>query len=336
MLVCFPENRRYLSGFTGSNAALFIHEQRRALFTDFRYLQMAGSESPDFDILPVNQFVSIWDSVALAAREAGARCVGFESDHVTVEWLNLVKKEFPINLLPCPGIIEDLRAYKDAEEIEAIAQANAYSVDALEHVLPLVKPGVSELDLSGEIQYRFAKKGYPISFIPIVASGPNGSMPHKRATERKIQAGEFVTFDFGCRYKGYCGDFTRTVAVGSPTDEMRSIYQIVLDAQKLALERIKPGALCRDVDRAARGYIAEKGYGDYFGHGLGHSVGLEVHEEPRFTEYCGAALGPGICISIEPGIYLPNRFGVRIEDIVCVTSDGYRNFISAPKELLVL
>ena len=207
---------------------------------------------------------------------------------------------------------------------------------AFQEVLGIIRPGICEYDIAAEIGYRMAKSGCITSFNTIVASGENGSMPHAVLSNRVIQRGDFITMDFGCVYNGYCSDMTRTVAVGQPSEEMAEVYRIVLEAQRRALDLIAPGVNCFDVDTAARGYISDMGYGEYFGHGLGHSFGLEVHEEPRFSPQCHENLVPGICISVEPGIYLPGKFGVRIEDTVCITEDGYRNFTSTPKELIIL
>jgi Xaa-Pro aminopeptidase len=336
MVIYSRENCRYLSGFTGSNSLLFIHDKGRVLFTDFRYKEAAVKESPDFEVVVIDQFVNIWHSVAAEAKKLNIDTVAFESNRVTVEWFEQAKKDFPYTLVSSQCVVEEMRSFKDETEIEFLSQACKYSVVVLEQVLSLVKPGVTEIDLSSEIQYKFAQKGYPVSFMPIVASGANSSMPHHQPSVRKIELGDFITFDLGCKYNGYCADFTRTVSVGNPTDEMRLVYNIVLDAQLRAIEKIKPDVPCKDIDAQARNYIDEKGYGDFFGHGLGHSVGLEVHENPVFNKYCDTILRPGICISVEPGIYLPGYFGVRIEDLVCVTQDSCCNFIPMTKELIVL
>ncbi|MBE5780593.1 MAG: aminopeptidase P family protein [Clostridiales bacterium] len=256
---------------------------------------------------------------------------------MTVDWLSGAKRDLDgIELVPCGNIVEKIRATKSQYEISCIQTAQRTAELALQHVLGIIRPGITEFDVAAEIGYFMAKCGCLNSFNTIAASGPNSSMPHAVVSNRVLQKGDFITMDFGCVYDGYISDMTRTVAIGQPTDEMVKVYNIVLEAQKRALDLIAPGVNCLDVDTAARGYIAEMGYGDYFGHGLGHSFGLEVHEEPRFSPQCREDLVPGICISVEPGIYLPGKFGVRIEDTVCVTEDGYMNFTKAPKELIIL
>ena len=195
---------------------------------------------------------------------------------------------------------------------------------------------MSEIEIKSEIDYFFARRGGSPSFDTIVASGPNSSMPHAQPSDRTLRAGDFVTMDFGCRLHGYCSDMTRTVAIGEPTQKMRRVYDIVLTAQKRALDSIGPGMVCKDVDRAARAYIGQNGFGEQFGHGLGHGFGLLIHEEPRLSPSCGDILQSGMCVSVEPGIYLPGEFGVRIEDTVCIREDGFLNFTRSAKELLVI
>ena len=240
------------------------------------------------------------------------------------------------DFVPVPGEIDMLRWYKDNDEIEAIQRSQDVTDAAFSAILPKLKVGISEVDVMSELNYFMAKHGGSPSFDTIVAGGPNSSMPHAQPTARKLQNGDFLTMDFGCKLNGYCSDMTRTVAIGTPTDEMKKVYQIVLRAQQLALDKITSGVVCKDVDNAARGFIAQNGYGDCFGHGLGHGFGLLIHEEPRFSPNCAELTRPGICISVEPGIYLAGRFGVRIEDTVCITENGYVNFTHSPKELIIL
>ena len=337
MLIASSQNRRYLSGFSGSNGILFIHPEKRLLVTDFRYKEQAGRQAPDYEVVMTSQFLSMFGSIREAAEALGVKRIGFESDRMTVDWAAGAKRDLPgIELIPCGGLVERIRASKDEYEISCIATAQRTAELAFQEVLGIIRPGICEYDIAAEIGYRMAKSGCITSFNTIAASGENGSMPHAVLSNRVIQRGDFITMDFGCVYNGYCSDMTRTVAVGQPSEEMAEVYRIVLEAQRRALDLIAPGVNCFDVDTAARGYISDMGYGEYFGHGLGHSFGLEVHEEPRFSPQCHEHLVPGICISVEPGIYLPGKFGVRIEDTVCITEDGYRNFTSTPKELIIL
>lgn len=336
-LVTSYENRRYISGFSGSNATLFVHPQAKELLTDFRYDERAHSEAPNFAVTIINQFQSNAVRLNELCKQTGAKRIGYESDNVTVDWFAKMQKEMPdVEFVACPGVIEDLRAIKDAEEIENIAMAQDITDEAFSRVLEFIKPGVTESDIAAELQYYIAQKGCKLAFDTIIASGPNGSMPHATPGSRKVQNGDFITMDFGAMYDGYCADMTRTVALGQPSDEMKDVYAIVLEAQKRAFTIIKPGANCKAVDAVARDFIAEKGFGDNFGHGLGHSFGLFIHEDPRFSPSCDKDAAVGHCMSVEPGIYLPGKFGVRIEDIVCITEDGYRNFTHSPKELIIL
>jgi Xaa-Pro aminopeptidase len=336
-LVTSYENRRYLSGFSGSNATLFISPNKRELLTDFRYDEQSRKQAPDFVVTIINQFVSNADKLNALCDEENVKRIGFESDQVTVSWLEKTRREMPgIEFVPCPGVIEELRTIKDVGEIENITKAQATTDEAFMRILEFIEPGTSEIEIAAELVYYMSQNGCKPAFDTIVASGPNGSMPHAVPSERVVKNGDFVTMDFGAVNNGYCSDMTRTVAVGEPSPEMIDVYNIVLEAQHRALELIKPGVSCKLIDAAARDLITEKGFGDYFGHGLGHSFGLFIHEEPRFSPSSEATTEPGICISVEPGIYLPQKFGVRIEDTVCITNDGYQNFTRSPKELIIL
>lgn len=235
------------------------------------------------------------------------------------------------------SFIDESRQIKDNDELAKIRQAEGIGDAAFSYILNVLKPGMTEAEVSLELEYFMKKQGAEkLSFDTIVASGENSSMPHAKVTKRKIQKGDFVTMDFGCIYQGYCSDMTRTVAIGNPTEEMKKVYQIVLDANKRAMEQVKEGIACNMIDAYARDYIKECGYGDYFGHGLGHGVGLDIHEEPRFSPKCDVITKENMVITVEPGIYLPGRFGVRIEDLVVVKKDGYENLTHSEKELIVV
>lgn len=235
------------------------------------------------------------------------------------------------------ALICETRSVKDDEELTKIKKAEAIGDAAFTHILDIIKPGITEAEVSLELEYFMKKNGASkLSFDTIVASGANSSMPHAQVTDRVIQNGDFVTMDFGCVYKGYCSDMTRTIAVGQPTEEMKQVYQIVLDANLYALEAIAIGKKCSEVDAVARNYIKEKGYGAYFGHGLGHGVGIDIHEEPRFSPKCDVILQENMVITDEPGIYLLGKFGVRIEDLVAVTKEGYDKFSNSKKELIII
>ncbi len=337
VLIVSYENRRYLSGFSGSEATLFISKELQVLFTDFRYTEQAQIQAPDFEVVTCNQFVKKYDQIKVLCEKHGIRRVGFESDKVTVDWLEEINTAVPnTEFIAIPQEVDRLRWVKDEEEIAFIQKSQDVTDAAFSDILSKLRAGVSEIDIMSELNYFMAKRGGSPSFDTIVAGGPNSSMPHAQPTSRKIQNGDFLTMDFGCKIDGYCSDMTRTVAIGQPSDEMIKVYQIVLRAQQLALDKVAPGMVCKDVDNVARGFIADNGYADCFGHGLGHGFGLLIHEEPRFSPSCEEVLKPGICISVEPGIYLPGRFGVRIEDTVHVTENGAFNFTHSPKELIIL
>lgn len=233
--------------------------------------------------------------------------------------------------------IMESRMVKDEEELEKIAQAEAIGDAAFTHILNYIKPGVTEAELALEIEFFMKRKGASkLSFDTIVAGGPNSSMPHAQVTNRRLQPGDFITMDFGCVYQGYCSDMTRTVALGTPTEEMKKVYQIVLDANLRAMDGIREGIACNEIDALARDYIKKNGYGEYFGHGLGHGVGLDIHEEPRFSPKCDVITKENMVITDEPGIYIPGRFGVRIEDLLVVKKDGYKKLSNSEKSLIIL
>ena len=239
--------------------------------------------------------------------------------------------------MPAADLLAELRAVKDPEELEILISAQRIAEKALADILNEIRPGVTEKEIAARLQYLMLHYGAEDkSFDPIVVSGPNGSLPHGVPSEKVIQAGEFVTMDFGCVYRGYCSDMTRTVAVGSVTDEMRRVYDTVLAAQLAGIAAAKAGATGRAVDGAAREVIEQAGYGPCFGHSFGHGVGVEIHEGPNATPSNDKPLPAGAVISAEPGIYLPGRLGVRIEDVLYLTEDGCQNLTLAPKDLLIL
>ncbi len=235
------------------------------------------------------------------------------------------------------GILERLRQCKDAEERESLIAAQRIAERALDDVLGLLRPGLTEREVAAELTYRMLKYGgEENSFDPIVVTGSKTSMPHGVPGDKVIREGDFVTMDFGTKRDGYCSDMTRTVAVGHVTEEMRRVYGVVLEAQLAGIAAARPGVPGKDVDAAARQVIEKAGYGAYFGHSFGHSVGLEIHENPRFAPREETLMPVGAAVSAEPGIYLPGRFGVRIEDVVILTEDGCEDITRAPKELLIL
>lgn len=336
ILVYSKENRRYLSGFTGSAGYLVIGMKEAYFVTDFRYKEQARIQCEGYEIIIHNN--NIPQTISELVSVSGITRLGIEEDFMTVSFFNELKKAVGnIELIGAKSILDNLRIIKDADEIESIRKAAETADAAFSHILGYIKPGMLEQEISLELEF-FCKKqeASALSFDPIVASGHRSALPHGIASEKAINVGEFLTLDFGCVYNGYCSDMTRTVFIGKTTDRHREIYQTVLQAQQAALECIKPGVLGKDVDKVARDIIRDAGYGEFFGHGLGHGVGLAVHEEPRLNPLGEKVLRSGMIVTDEPGIYIPDFGGVRIEDLVLVTENGCEALSRSPKELIEL
>ncbi len=329
-------NRRYLSGFTGSAGYVLVTARHAVLLTDSRYTEQARQQAPDFEVIQHGD--EVWDALSQQVRRAGVKHLGFEPDRVSVDWLGRAGGHLgDVTWVAVLGAVEDLRMIKDEDEIAAIARAQALTEQVLAEVLPMVRPGVREIELAVELEFRMRRRGASAAaFDFIVASGPRSALPHGVASERAIQPGDLVTFDIGCVVDGYCSDLTRTVVVGEPDQRQREIYDLVRRAQETGLAALRPGRTGREVDAAARDVIAAAGYGDNFGHSLGHGVGLEVHEGPRLSRRSHTVLQPGMVVTVEPGVYIPGWGGVRIEDLVVVRPEGYQNLTSMAKDLLVL
>ncbi len=334
ILILSPNNRRYISGFTGTSAALLVTQTQALLFTDFRYVQQATAQAPHFEIIKHGPVM--WDSVKQHIPASSK--LGFEQDFVTYEQFQIFADKFTGNeLVPVAGMLESLRYIKEEKELEEMQRAADLADLAFRHILDFIEPGVTEQQVALELEFSMRKHGASgASFDFIVASGSRSSLPHGVASERVINKGELVTMDFGAVVNGYCSDMTRTVMVGEPTDKQREIYQLVLEAQIAGVNAIKPGLTGKQVDAVARDIISARGYGDNFGHGLGHAVGLAIHEEPRLSPTGEKILQAGMVVTIEPGIYLPDWGGVRIEDMAVVTSNGCRVMSKSPKELIIL
>lgn len=333
VLVQKPENRYYLSGFRGTTGSVLITMDQQFFLTDFRYMAQARSQCPGFDVIQISQAEPIYQPI----NQYVTGKLGFEDDFFTVEQYGLYSSKLEAEMVPLKRLIEDLRVIKDEDEIELIHKAQQIADQAFDHILGFIEPGVTELEVADELIRVMKSLGASgESFQIIVASGPRGAMPHGVASDKKIEAGELVTLDFGCMYQGYASDMTRTIAVGEVSQELKDIYQVVLKAQEAALEAIKPGLTGQELDTIARDIITEAGYGEHFGHGLGHGVGLEIHERPSVGPTGTENLRPGMIITDEPGIYIDDVGGVRIEDIILVTEDGYQVLSTSPKELIVL
>lgn len=332
----FLPTTRYLCGYSGSNGLLVVTKNGSHFFTDFRY-----QESVQTEVYSDEKTIGVGSLIAVAVKKRVLRPfkrIGFEKEHLSVSDLGNFQKFIDgKKLVGVSGIVEQLRAVKDGSEIQTLKKAFNISDRVFQKILGIIKPGLSELELSAEISYLHKKlHAENDSFDVIVASGVRGSLPHGTATSKRIKTGEFVTLDFGCVVDGYHSDMTRTICVGTPTVEMKKVYRIVLDAQQKACNAVRAGKQCRKIDGIARDHISSKGYGKYFGHSLGHGVGLEIHELPRVAPKSKERLVAGNVITIEPGIYLPKKFGIRIEDTVVVREDGCEVLTMSPKNLIVI
>jgi Xaa-Pro aminopeptidase len=329
MLVTDLVNVRYLTGFTGTNGAAICGPGVRIFLTDFRYTERAAAE------------VSGWECITLTGDWLGGIAerlsgkVGFEDDHISVRTLSKLEEKLPegVEAVAAGGVVEGLRRVKDESELTAIAEASKLADAALKATVEAGFIGKTERAVADFFEAKVRALGGTLSFDTIVAAGPNGAQPHAEPGSRVIPKGELVVFDMGAKLDGYCSDGTRTYATGDPGESARAVYEVVLAAQLASLDAVAPGAKGEDVDAVARKIIDEAGHGDRFGHGLGHGVGLEVHEAPRLSPRADDVLEPGEVVTVEPGIYLPGELGVRIEDFVVVTENGYRNLSSLPKEL---
>ena len=326
-------NVRYLSGFTGTNGACLVGREEYIFFTDFRYTERAEREVGEEWERPEAERELV---PQIAARMHGR--VGFEDAKLSVRQLARLEAAVgeDVDLVPAGDLVERLRAVKEPEEIERMAAASELADGVFQWTIERGLAGHTERDVARACEARIRELGAEPSFPPIIAAGENGALPHAEPGNRKIGPGELVVFDMGAELDGYCSDGTRTFATGDPGEEAREVYDLVLAAQLAALAAIRVGASGKEVDAVAREMIAEAGHGDHFGHGLGHGVGLEVHESPRLATTSDDELREGNVVTVEPGIYLPGRFGVRIEDLVVVTGDGYRNLSGTSKELTVV
>jgi len=328
-LVTDLTNVRYLTGFTGTNGACICGPDVRLFLTDFRYTERAAAEVEGWETLTI---ADDWLK-GIAERLQGR--VGFEDDQVSVRLLGKLKEKLGegTELVAAGGKVADLRRVKDEEELAAIAEASKLADEVWGWALEQGLAGRPEREVARATEARIRELGGDPSFPAIVAAGPNGALPHAEPGEREIGRGELVVFDMGAQLDGYCSDGTRTFATGEPGEEARAVYEVVRQAQATALQAIRAGVKGEDVDTAARKPIDDAGYGERFGHALGHGVGLEVHEGPRLSQRSDDVLAPGEVVTVEPGVYLPGDLGVRIEDLVVVSEDGLRNLSSLPKEL---
>ena len=335
-LVHRPENLRWLAGYTGEGC-LYISAKRRVILTDFRYVEQARIQSPDWTLEQVSAEVTYPALAARLVRAEGAKQLLVETDHLTYD----AYQEFAgalegTTLLSMGGIPEKLRQVKDEAELDSIRRAAKIASDAFVNLLPRIHAGMTERQIGRMLEFEMLELGSEgVAFETIVASGPNGALPHARPSDRAVENGELLTLDFGATVDGYRSDMTRTVGFGRVSGKLRDIYETVRTAQQLGLDALAVGASCRQIDRVVREYIDAR-YPGAFGHSLGHGVGLFIHEQPRLSAASTDVLVPGNVVTVEPGIYVPGLGGCRIEDTVIITSDGCVNTIAAPKALIEL
>lgn len=336
MLITSPDNRRYLTGFTGSAGAALVTAGEALLIVDSRYTEQAAAQAGHCTVVPQDRDLATTLAGRVGELEIGR--LGFEAEHVSVHnhdrWSRAVQAP---EWVPVTGLVEDIRIVKDDGELESIRRAARIADEAFAEILPTVRAGRSEEEIALDLEFCARRLGAEgLSFPLIVASGERSALPHGRASERRIREGDLVTFDYGVVYGGYCSDATRTVAVGEPEPEARRVYETVLAAQRAALDAVRAGPTGFAVDAVAREIIGDAGYGEYFGHGLGHGLGLAVHEAPKLSyKDADEPLRAGMVVTVEPGIYLPGRFGVRIEDLVIVEEGGAEVLTTPTKELVV-
>lgn len=340
MLIGSKSNRRYISGFTGSSAMLYISEKKQVIITDFRYMQQVSEQCKDFEAINQGE-LGILKTAMKLAEEEGAKTIGFESAHTYHATFLEFKPYEKIEFVPVHNLVEGLRQIKEADEIEKLRKAESIGDTAFSQIIPFItngyKKGLTENDIAMELERIMRINGATgTSFSSIVAAGPKSALPHAEPGSITLKEGDFLVMDFGCVYGGYCSDMTRTVVIGEPTEKHRQIYDTVLKAQLEALKAIKPGVQGKEIDKIARDIIKEAGYGEYFGHGLGHSTGLDIHENPRFSPLDATVIQKGMIMTVEPGIYIPDFGGVRIEDLVVITENGAENLTHSPKELIVI
>lgn len=337
LLLTSRYSRHYGAEFDIAEGIAVVSQKGCRYFTDSRYIESAAKNIKNFQVVMTDRSRNYALLINQAIDEFGIHALGFEEEYITAGELARFQNDLKAELVPYNEKIYAFRAVKEEWELDRLRKAQRIADAALLETLSRLKVGMTELEAQAELIYCMYKNGAQgLSFDPIVVSGPNTSLPHGVAGNRVIQEGDFLTMDFGVLYQGYCSDTTRTVAFGYATEEMRKVYNVVLKAQREAIAATKAGVTGKMIDGIARQVITDAGYGDYFGHSYGHGVGLEIHEAPNMNMRNDQILPAGAVCSAEPGIYLPGKFGVRIEDVTILTADGCENLTKLPKELLVL
>lgn len=333
ILIMSDYNRRYLTGFTGSSGAVIMTKDNRYLISDFRYKAQGKAQAQDFEF--VLQDKGLMDFIMEFMESKSYESVGFEGEHVNFNTFDRLDSTF--DLVPLTGEVEKIRMFKTTDEVDLIKRACNIADETYEYILKYIKPGMSELEVRNEVENYMRKLGAEgSSFDMIVASGYRGALPHGTASEKIIESGEMVTLDFGAYYQGYASDITRSFGIGSVSDEMEKIHNIVLKSQLTSLDDIKEGMTGQKADKIARDIIEESGYGMNFGHSLGHGLGLEVHEMPALSKASTVKLEKDMVVTVEPGIYVDDLGGIRIEDDCLVTENGLEKLSHSSKELFII
>ncbi len=336
MLITSEPGEFYAVGFHGEGVAL-ITPGKTWYYTDSRYIESARQLIHGAEVAQLPKGVRYRELVSDLVKENSVSKLGFEERYMSVADHTIWTKNVEAEFIPASELLTELRQVKDADELAAMKEAQRITDEALLEILNFIKPGLTESEVAARLTYIMARKGAERnSFDPIVACGPNGSKPHAVPGPDVIQKGQFVTMDFGCVVGGYCSDMTRTVAVGQPSEEMELVYNTVLKAQLTGIATAHAGVTGKEVHEAAAKVIEDAGYGEYFGHGFGHSLGIEIHEDPGFHTRNDKPIPAGALLSAEPGIYLPGKFGVRIEDVIMLTEGGCIDITHSPKQLIIL
>lgn len=337
ILITSAPNRLYATGFPSSAGAAVVTRAGSYFITDSRYIEAAGKKIQNCRVLENTRTAPVLALVENILQAHKVQHLGYEDERTTVREYQEMGRQLSAQLVPASDLLTQVRTAKDREEIDTLIAAQRIAEKALEEVLSFIRPGRTEKEVAAFLQYQMLLGGAEkMSFDPIVVAGPNSSMPHGVPTDRPLADGDFLTMDFGCIYNGYCSDMTRTVAIGHVTEEMERVYRTVLQAQLAGIAQVRPNVPGKVIHSAAAQVIADAGYGEYFRHGFGHGLGIELHEMPGAGGNSETPLPVGTVLSAEPGIYLPDRFGVRIEDVVVITESGCMNITKAPKDLLVL
>ena len=339
VVVFDPSNMFYLTEGYSGEGRVFISRDRRVIITDFRYTEQAERQAPDFEVVMTDRDNTGDQVTARLVREGKITCVKTETNYLSVDRFEQLKTALgdEVSCAPLEEAPQKLRQVKTPAEIMIIRKACRITSDAFRAILPKIREGMTEKELQIELDFTMLKLGADTTaFDTIIASGENGSLPHAIPGSRKLRSGDMITMDFGAKVGNYCADMTRTVALGQPSEELRRIYDTVLRAQTMCEDAAAAGKNCFDIDKLARDYIDARGYAGRFGHGLGHSVGIDIHEDPRFSPSCHDVLRAGVVITVEPGVYVPGVGGVRIEDTCLVKENGCEPLTDADKQLIIL